>query len=559
MTLRTSSLRGATASIMACLLVLALAACSSAPSSVGSAGTQPSAAADGSSKGENLNPQAPPQDGGALVFGVPGEAEGWNPHKDKWAQWSSFAGSSILEPLAMVDENSDAHPWLAHSWSPNSTFDEWTITLRDGVKFSNGEPFDAAAVKLNIEDTMKAPLMGLVVGPLLKRVEIIDEHTVKVTTTSSWAVFPAAFLGSQAGLMMAPAMLKSDNGGSANPIGTGPFVFQEWKRDASLKTSKNPTYWRKGEPHLDSIEFRVITDPSSLQRALEARDVDMIFTPSADNYAALHDKYQAVKNWTNEPMMVVTNTLPTVKDKPNPLSNLHVRRALALATDRDTIAQTIGNGVLPASQIFSPDGPWGLPDDQNPYPAFDLEKAKAEVEAYKKETGASTVAFTLLGTADSLTTRLMQLLQSQWQLAGIEAMLENSDATAFLTRIATGDYETAVLPLFSASEPDLDYPFLASASAKGPHAISINMSQFSNAKTEEALQIGRSTTDRTLRKKAYNDLVRELNANAVFIWLYWTPYSIIADKRVHGLQQAATIPFAHLHPKEWFGELWVSR
>jgi len=563
MTTRTHSRRRSASSVMAALLLVALAACSAAPP--GSAPAPPAnpgsgpegTVRSGAPNTENLNPETTPVDGGSLVFAVTGETDGWNPHRDKWAQWSSFVGSSFLEPLAMIDENADAQPWLATGWTSNATYDEWTVTIRGGVSFSNGEPLDAEAVKLNIDDTTKAPLMGLVLGPLVKEVQVLGPLTVKVIVNGSWAAFPTSFLGSQAAIMMAPAMLRSADAGSAHPIGTGPFVFQEWTRDASLKTTKNPRYWRPGEPHLANLEFRVITDPTSLQHALEARDVDVVFTPSADNYAALRATHQVVKNWTSEPMMVVTNTLEKVEDAVNPLHDRHARRALALATDRATIAATIGDGVLPASSIFSPEGPWGQPDDQNGYPAFDLDAAKAEVEAYKQASGASSLSISLLATADSLTSRVAQLLQAQWLAAGIELRLESLEITVFLTRIVSGDYQTAILPLFNAPEPDLNYPFLSSSTAKGPGSISINMSQFSTPGTDAALATGRSNPDRAARKAAYTDLVRELNESTVFIWLYWTPYSIIAGPQVQGLQAAARVPFAHTHPKHWFGELWV--
>lgn len=89
-------------------------------------------------------------------------------------------------------------------------------------------------------------------------------------------------------------------------------------------------------------------------------------------------------------------------------------------------------------------------------------------------------------------------------------------------------------------------------------AIGINFSAFATDSTQEALERGRASKDFETRKAAYADLIAEQNESAVNIWLYFTPYSLVASDRVHGLQQAGEIPFGNFQPKTWWGSVWVT-
>lgn len=543
--------RGRAAALVLVATAVVAAACSSSTtSSSTTSGTQASTA-------DVLADTTAPTDGGALVIGVAQETSGWNPHVNQWAQWGSVVGSSILEPLAVLDSNAVAQPWLATSFTPNDNYDVWTLKLRDDVTFQNGEKFDANAVKKNIDDAAKAPMSSVALGGLFKQVTVLDPTTVKVELTQRWAAFPSSFLAGQSAMMMAPAMLDSPDAGQKHPIGTGPFTFTEWKPDSSFKAKRNPTYWRKGEPHLDQIEFRVLIDPMSQENALRASDVNMYFTVSAESARSLKDSYKIVKDWGTEPAMLITNTLPKVAGKDNPVANKHARQALALATDRKALAAVLGDDVASPTSPFSPSNPWGLPEDQNGYPNFDLEKAKAEVEAYKKETGSPLLNVTLVGTVDAQSNQILQVLQGQWQAAGITSTIENSESASFIQRVISGNYQVALFPIYTSPDPDQNWYFWSSTTAKGEGTISINFSQLKSPAIDADLAKGRENADPAVRKAAYSDLVKQLNAEAVNIWLYWTPYSLVADPKVHGLQAVAKVPFANFQPKTWFGQLWL--
>ena len=499
-----------------------------------------------------------PVDGGDLVVAVDNDTSGWNPHDNQWAQAGSMVGSSVLEPLATTDADLDAAPWLAESWTPNATFDSYTIVLRTGVTFQNGQPLDAAALKLNIDDASTAGLSGVAIKGLIKLVTVVDDHTVRVDLAQPWAAFPSSFLNGQSAMMMAPAMLSSPTRGSDHPIGTGPYTFVSWQPGATFKATKNVSYWQAGLPHLDGIEFQVLADGSAQAAALRSGDVNLLFTSRPSSANTLASQYTVIKDWGSEPGMAMTNTIPIVKGSPNPMSNQHARLALAYATDREALASAAGDGVQSPSSPFPPTSKWGLPDDQNGYVSFDLDQAKAQVALYEQDTGASSLSIILSSPAGVDMARLTQLLQSQWNEAGIDTSIDASEATSFITNVVSGAYQVAIFNIYSSPDPDQNHYFWSADTAKGAGQVSINFTQLTNPQMEADLKTGRESNDFATRKAAYDDLVHEINTQAVNIWTFSTPYSLIASPKVHGFQQPSKVPFGNFQPKTWLGDLWLS-
>jgi len=537
--------------LLAVVIALALlaAACGSSKKTDQTSSTAP----DGSSTAAD---EGTPVDGGSLVIGIAAETNGWNPANDQIADTGSLVVSSVLEPLATVGEDKGAKPWLADSWYPNDTFTSWVLKLHPGIKFHNGEDFDAQAVADNIEAYKKGTLSSLALEPMLGDTAVIDPLTVQINLKQPWAAFPSSFLVGGSSFMMAPAMIKAGSDGDKNPVGTGPFVFDSWTPGGSFKAKKNPSYWRSGLPHLDSIEFKVIPEDSARAAALQSGDVNLILTSTAAPANDLQSSFTVVKDWTSENVFIMANTGPQVSGTANPLSNVHARKALAYATDRQAVADLIGDGVSIPTSPWAPTNPWGMPDDQNGYVNFDLDQAKAELELYKKDTGNATLSFTLSGLPDVDGTRVLQLLQSQWKEIGIQTQIETLEQTAYITKAATGNYQAAFFRNYGYSDPDMNYYFWSSSTAKGVGAISINFTQFTTPALESSLTTGRQSGFVDVRKQAYDDLTRELNSGFTNIWLYRTPYSLIAEKQVRGLTSPRTIAFGNYEPKTWLGDLW---
>ena len=499
-----------------------------------------------------------PHNGGSLVVAVGQETDTWNPAVAEWAAEGALVGSSVFEPLAKQNAHGGADPFLAKAWIADSTFDKWAITLKPGIKFQDGEALDANALKLNIETYVHGALTGQVLGPLVKDVQVTGPLTVVVNMTQPWAAFPSSYLDGGGALMMAPAMIHSKDGGATHPIGTGPFVFQSWTPGDSFKVTRNPNYWQKGLPHLDSITFRVIPDETTRVAALQSGDINMMLTTNAVDANRLDTSFAVVKDWNSEPTSVSLNTVSKINGVFNPLSNIHARRALAYATNRATVAKLIGGGVSIADSPFATSSVWGLPDGSTGSVDYDPSKVAAELAAYKHDTGQSTLHFTLNSTADSDTLRVDQLLQSQWKSAGITADIKTTDQAALIKQLVPGELQAVVLRIFNYPDPDNDFPFWSSDSVKGVGGVNINFNLYKNAQIDRDLGIGRSSGYPAQRKAAYDDLVHVANAAVLNVWLYRTPYSLIASPRVQGLNTARDVGFGNYEPKTWLGDLWLN-
>jgi ABC-type transport system substrate-binding protein len=533
-------------------LVVFASACASASNGTASSNSSPAGAS------EQIGDEGTPVDGGTLVVGIDSDSSGWNPAIDRWAPAGALVGSSVLEPLATLDGNAVAQPWLATDWAPNEDFTVWTINLRDGVKFHDGTPFNAEAVKANLDFIVDAPLSGVAMKPLFDHVTVVDDDTVEVTLKSRWAAFPSSFLAGQSAFMRAPASMLTDDKGSGHPVGTGPFVFASWQPDVSFKATANRDYWRPGEPHLDAIEYRPIPDPTSRAATLEAGDIDMAFIESPTDAARLESNFTVLRNWDVTPQAMLTNVRPTIGGEPNPMSNIHARLAMAHALDRDALAASVGPGVLVPTSPFSPDNPWGQPSDQNHYPDYNPEAAKDEVAAYISDTGASALEVTILGTSGTDALTSLQLVQQQLSAVGIKSKVVGLDATALISEVVGAHYQVAMFANYSSPDPDQNHYFWSASTASGEGGVNINFTGFTNDTTEQALKQGRESEDVNVRHEAYSTLVEEQNANAVNLWMYYIPSSLVAAPNVHGLGAIGDIRFANFQPKTWIGGLWVT-
>jgi ABC-type transport system substrate-binding protein len=511
-----------------------------------------------------------PVAGGSLVVGIPVDAPGWDPATNEWDDTGNLVGSTVLEPLATPGKDAGAHPWLATSWIANTDFSRWVINLRTGVQFSDGTPFNADAVVQNFNAYLKSPFYTLTLGPIFNGVKKLSDTSVEVDFKQSFAAFPSSYLDSASTYMMAPAMIKAKDGGSSHPIGTGPFVFSSWQPNSSFKATRNPHYWggldaqghvMTGTPYLDSIEFKIITDSTTRTAALQNGDIDMLTTQDAGTANSLASQFEEVKDWDGNSVFVQLNTLATVNGKANPFANIHARRALAYATDAQQIADSAGKGLNLATSPFGPNTPWGMPSSQNGYVSYDLNQAKAEVAAYDKDTGATGLTFNLMGVANQDVLRSVQELAAMWQKAGMTAHIQTLGQTARITATVSGNYEATYTNNYGYPDPDNQYYFWTTAGIVAGGSVRINFSSYTTPQIDKDMNTGRESGYPNIRKQAYDDVVKQLNAGLTHVWLYYTPFTYVAQKKVQGLstpQGPGTVPFGNFMPKTWWNQVWLS-
>jgi peptide/nickel transport system substrate-binding protein len=535
------------------------AACTRQDSATGSGSDSGGTVANRPQDQNPLEANDPPKDGGKVVMAVTGETNGWNPALDQWADAGNFVGSSVLEPLLVYDAKGNYEPWLAESVQPKTPgqFDTWIIKIKPNITFHNGEKLDAAVVKKNIDQTRSdAALSAVALKGVYQDVKVVDDLSVEVDLTKPWAEYPSNLAGGS-GYMMASAQIDAPSGGADHPIGTGPFVFDSWQRDQSFKAKKNPNYWQKGLPHLDEVEFRPITDSKQRIQALKAGDVNMVLTTRADDIDATKDDFNAIKDYNSEKTFVMLNTAEDPTKAINPFKNIHARKALEYATDRTAVASAIsGEQELKASTTPMLAGTkWEIDEGKTGYPTYDLQKAKDEVAAYAKDTNGQPFSFKFAGLSNIEDQQIQQILVDQWKKAGIDATIDTREQTVYITQLVLGGFQAAYFRNYAYPDPDSSWVFWHSSQAKGLGVLSINFQQLKDDKIDAALDDSRSTDDVAKRQADYLTVTQAINDQAVNIWLFNTPYAVIAAKNIRGLNDLRTRGFGNFMPHPW---LWAN-
>jgi peptide/nickel transport system substrate-binding protein len=531
--------------LVALLLVVGLVAgaCGSASqhdtAASSSAPTDPAAVIDGGT----------PVDGGTLIWGLETDTDSFSPMSGRWDRNGHMMGSAIFDPLATLDEDGRAVPYLAESITPvDEQATVWDIKLREGVTFSDGEPLDADVVVRNLTEQKKALITGQSLAAMAD-VEAVDPMTARVTTTAPWATFPV-ILASQVGYMASTQMIDDPHGGE-HPTGTGPFMLQEWVKGDHMRAVKNPGYWQPGLPHLDEIQFKVDLDTQQQVTDLLDGTFDAFTTSTPSTVAELRTTagINVLENTSGEERFASLNT--TVA----PFDQLSARQALAYATDVERFVAENGNGAYTVVDgMFAP-GQLGYTTDAG-YPGFDLEKARSLVQQYTADTGQP-LAFTFMNTDSLGDLQVSQSLKDMWEAAGMQVTLESVKDEDEVVAVVLGNYQAADWRNFGQPDPDGDYIWWHSSSIGKDGALSLNTARYATPAIDAALDAARATTDPTVRDEQYRTAEQQINAGLPYIWYARVTSSIGADKRVHGYGEATNGSDSTIGPKTWVAKLWI--
>jgi ABC-type transport system substrate-binding protein len=502
-----------------------------------------------------------PTRGGVVSWGLEAEPDSMNSAFGQWASSGHFVASAVFDPIATIDENGEAVPYLAESLTPNDDFTEWTIALREGITFHDGTPVDADALLANLEAYRQSPITADALAPVTQ-LDRIDDRTVRLTADQRWATFPW-IMTLQTGYVMAPAMV-TDGSKSRSPIGSGPFVFKEWIDGESVTLERNPDYWRtddQGEalPYLDGMAFAFIPDEPERLNQLTRGDLDAIIGYKADTILGLReagDRFKVVENSAGEEDVLTLNTAFP------PFDNINARLAVIHATDSAAVRDDVNKGVPgEATSPFAP-GQLGYADD-NGYPAYDPDLAREYLETYKQETGDDVLDFVYLNYGSTDDQAEAQLMAEQWAAVGIEATVEYLDQATLIQNIVFGDYQVADWRNWSSPDPDGDYMWWHSNSIKparqsgGPYGVSLNVARYGDPEIDRLLDEARASEDQALRDANYQQVAQLINEGAAYIFMQRVVWVAAANPRVNGIYAGANGTVQTIGNKTWLAELWV--
>jgi ABC-type transport system substrate-binding protein len=530
----------------------------------GSAGSLLSACGSGSGGSGSLasGPRngistATPKKGGALVFGVEAEEQGFDPATGRFDETGVLYARTVFDPLTIIATDGSVQPYLAQAITPNSDYTVWTITARPNVMFHDGTPCDAAAIAGSLNH-FKDNLLGVTFTA-------VSTDTVTVTLKQPWVPFPAYLaggIGGQPGYIAAPSMIANPKG-SEQPVGTGPFKFKEWVPNDHFTAEKNTNYWRSGFPYLDSVTYRPITDAQQRANALLAGNIDIMHTSLPDSilqfkddttYGFLDDSEHIV----GQPDMnfIMCNTAdPAMKD-------IRVRQAMAMAINPRQYSTVVDKGVnTPCNQPFIPGTPYYVADSG--YPAYNPSKASALVKQLQSETGQP-VKFSLQSTNSAASIKAVQFLQAQLQAVGMQVSLTQVQQADQINNALGGLFQATSWRQFAAVDPDLNYLWWSPTEifGTGPSSIASNFARNTDPEVETLLQQGRTSTDPATRAAAYQGVAKRLNADLPYIWQDRTTWAMVANSKVQNWNNPTTPEGAKAYGMIvgtiWPAQIWKS-
>jgi ABC-type transport system substrate-binding protein len=429
---------------------------------------------------------------------------------------------TVYDPLTALDVDGVAQPYLAESLEPSADYRQWTITLRPGVTFHNGDPLTAAAVKTTLDGHLASGLTRPAIAPV-ESVEAVDDLTLTVTMNTPWVAFPQA-LTAQLGVIPHPSVITDQI--NDEPIGTGPFEFVEWVPDNRFVAERYDDYWQEGLPYLDRIEYHPIVAEESLRAGFEAEDLDIFTGGSPEDileYRGRAEETGDVKFYAdrgeNEESFVMLNM------EAPPFDDVRVRRALAFATDQERYNEVIDEGIPRlATGPLVPENPFYIEVD---YPTYDPDQARELLDEVEAETGEP-VSFTLGNTTSDVDRDQSAFFQQMWEEVGFEVELTFTEQTQYILDTLGGDYQAVAWRQFVEQDPDTDSQWWYSDS-------SLNFANLADDEVDAALDEGRSSPDPEVRADAYARFQERLAELVPFVWLNHVEWGTVAWPYVNGI------------------------
>ena len=402
--------------------------------------------------------------------------------------------AAVCDKLFDVTPDLKIVPQLATSyeWAPNQR--SIVIKLRPGVKFHDGEPLNAEAVKFNIERSLttegsfRKPEIGQI-----SSVDVINETTVRFNLSEPLVPLLAT-LTDRAGMMISPKAAKAlgDKFGT-RPVCAGPYKFVERVAQGKIAFEKYADYWDKGNIHIDRVEFVPILDSTARLASLRSGDLHMIERASPTDLPEIRGDSRLKVAGVPELgyQMIPLNVANGPRSKT--FADVRVRQAVDLAIDRDTLIKTVfNNEYIPGNQWISPTSMYY--NAKLPVRKRDVAKARALL----KEAGQPNLTFTLIVPPERDRQEASQIIQGMLAEAGITMNIQTQENVTMLTNGRKGDFEAYFT--FWSGRPDPDGNVFTHNTCKGAQ----NDSRYCNEEVDTLLTKARQTPDSAERKKLYD-------------------------------------------------------
>jgi len=449
----------------------------------------------------------------SVVLAMTLEPPGLDPTAGAASAIAEIVQYNVFETLTKINSDGSVSPLLAESWEVSPDLKTYTFKLRKGVKFHNGEPFNAKAVKFSFEraGAEKSTNKDKRTFASMDSVAAIDDQTVVILNKALDPDF-LFLMGQATAIIVEP---KSVDSNATKPVGTGPYQLTAWNKGSSVTLSKWDGYRSAAAIKIKKATFRFISDPAAQVAALLAGDVDAFprVTPRSVSQFKTNAKFQVLINGSR------AKTILAINNKKKPLDDVRVRRAIAAAIDRKAVIEGAGDGYgAPIGSHYVP-GAFGYVDTTSINP-YNLEKAKALLA----EAGIKTPLELSLRLPPAPYARQGgEVVAAQLAKVGIIAKIENVEWAQWLS----GTYTNKAYDLTIISHVE---PFDLGNFAKPGYYWGYESPQF-NALFDRIQNAPRAAD----RAKLLGDAQRMLANDCVHAFLYQPQWVTVADRNLKGL------------------------
>ena len=496
----------------------------------------------------------------ALTYSWPSNVGPLNPHL--YAPNQMFAQASVYEPLVKARGDGTVEPWLAESWSLSEDGRTYDFALRPAITFSDGAPFDAAAVKANFDailanrprhawlDLVQQIERTEILGPLAFRLVLKAAHAPTLLELA--LPRPFRFLSPRA---MGPGGTTAD--GITAPVGTGPWRLVDTQPGVSDTFARNAAYWG-AKPAFDQLVVKVIPDPNTRVVALQTGEIDLVYGAAgqipSEAFVRLRDRAPAFAAAVSPPLATRVLAMNAARF---PTDDPAVRRAINHAVDKDTLVRTILDGIEPrADFLFAPSVPYadlGL----KPY-GFDRDAAARLLDAAGWSTGRDgvrakdgrrlAVEVDFVGT-NAQQRSIAEVLQADLARVGIAVRLVGEEESSILARQKDGRFGLIFGETWG---PPYDPASFVSAMRAPSHAdYQAQAGLPEKPEIDATIAQALAATDEAERRRLYAKLLTTLHEAAIYLPISHAVAIEVHRSTVAGVGFGPTlneIPFAAMRP-----------
>ncbi|WIB33947.1 ABC transporter substrate-binding protein [Curtobacterium sp. MCSS17_005] len=502
-----------------------------------------------------------PVAGGTLTY-ASGDAEPTclDPHVGGNYPQALLATQYIEELVGL--EDGKPTPELATKWTTSDDGMTLTFTLRDDVSFTDGTPFDAAAVVANIEhvqDPATASSTGYLALQSITKATATDEHTVTLTLSRPDSALLESFSQPWVGMESPKALERKQATNCESPVGTGPFEVTGWKHGDRVTLTKNTDYWGKTKPRLSGITWRFLPDSTSRYAALQSGQVDVIDNAQPDQLKAASAK-GAIRD-LDAPRPGASNRLE-LNSGHGVFRDEAVRQAFIAGAEIDPGLQSLFLGTAKRSySVLSSAEPLAYSEksrfDYSPSRAkqlLDDAGWKVGSDGIREKDGQQLTVTFPVSTNQSVPAErsLFQQIQASEKAVGFKVVLDELDLSSWYAALAANEYDVVSAP-YTKVGPDVLRILYDSASIEpAPSGYFANLAQLDDPAVDRLLEQAAGTSDADERADLYEQAQKAILASDTVLPLYDQQNHFLVRSAVHGIR---TTPVS----TPWFGTAWIDR